>query len=726
MALARSKSGSPTGGRPKTTGGIPSVGRRRLSPKKVTKVVPHLFSADQQSQQKEYMSVVYKKPEEYSTSAASALSARGAEHRSQRYFMAKIKHSNETITRVSRDSHAYFSAHFARAYAYSRIGAQNKAVEDYKICADHNPKCAMVFGNLAAIMAEQGDLQASIANFNKAVKLDPQNRDYHHNRSLVLRQTGDFLGALTDVIGMQNLSAADTSGSLRRRRMQNAAQTIKAQSHVNKIMAAAREKDAASRQEARAQRKDEMKKKQQLEIMEMLDRKDYLSARALARSYGFSSMVDRYLWDVTPNSRSDRHVEELMQSVRTLTYFAKLPREVFFDLCKTMQLQKFPKGHTIFRNKDAADAFFVLFRGAVTLKRQVVKDEIFGETEVLEEHKWAGDCFGDEDLSNKAYSIRHSTATCDKDVEVLVLSKGEFSDLVAHEDELLTEDRLRLLRDCTIFSQWPETKLQELVRYAKAKSFQPHQRILTQGDPADCMMLVKSGVCRIWRTIQIPSEETLRAQSRAWDTVDASTADARANAPLDKLPQYWVIGYGKAKRKTLPGRQGMSSGGDGSVSGSSSSDAVRRSSTLTAAASASNLRRELGSKKKGGGREKSVTVAMLARAEVFGELVLIDPHGKSEVNVDTETKVEVIYFTQDDLEKVEAPFQGNTVSLLQQSYRLHNPPDGKVIEMYQATDNWKKRQGAVMKDIKSVPKRTDWVSLCGRPATAAGCEPMRF
>jgi CRP-like cAMP-binding protein/Tfp pilus assembly protein PilF len=671
------------------------------------------------------MSVVFKKPEEYSTSAASALSARGAEHRSQRHFMAKIKNASESITRVSRDSHAYFSAHFARAYAHSRVGALNKAVEDYNICAEQDPKCAMVYGNLGAIMAEQGDLSGSIANYNKAVKLDPQNSDYHHNRSLVLRQTGDFLGALTDVLGIQNLGKDAKSGT-RRHRMQNAAQQVKAQSHVNKVMAAAREKDAASRQEARAKRKDEMRKKQQLEIMEMLDRKDYLSARALARSYGFSSMVDRYLWDVSPNARSDRQVEELMQSVHTLTYFSKLPHEIFFDLCKTMQLKKYAKDQVIFRSKDAADSFFVLFRGSVTLKRQILKDEIFGEVEVVEEHKWVGDSFGDEELNSKTHAIRRSTATADKEVEVLVLNKSEYLDLVSHEDDLLTDDRLRLLRDCTIFSQWPEQKLHELVKYAKAKSFQPHQRIFTQGDPADCMMVVKSGVCRVWRTITIPSEETLRTQSRAWDTVDASTAEARANAPLDKLPQYWVIGYGKAKRKTLPGRQGMSSGG-GEGAGGSSSDIVRRSSTLTAAASASNLRRELGGKaKKGGGREKSVTVAMLARAEVFGELVLIDPHGKSEVNVDTETKVEVIYFTQEDLEAVEAPFVGNTVSLLQRSYRLHNPPDGKVIEMYQATDNWKKRQGAVMKDIKSVPKRTDWMSLCGRPATAAGCEPMRF
>jgi CRP-like cAMP-binding protein len=194
-----------------------------------------------------------------------------------------------------------------------------------------------------------------------------------------------------------------------------------------------------------------------------------------------------------------------------------------------------------------------------------------------------------------------------------------------------------------------------LAKGAIIKNFNRNQKIMTAGEEVTHLCYIMSGVCRVVKQITLPAKYA---------------SPTKENVPLEKLPGYWVMNYNKPLRKTQP-EEGASKPAP---------------KPWGAAALAEP-------------RKKDVTVALLTSGQVFGELAVIDPHGHSHTSVYTDTRVDVLMVSKSDLADAEAQFFGRTVRCLQDSHTLHNPPDGKVLDMFNERRQWTKQRKRVLKEV---------------------------
>lgn len=113
-----------------------------------------------------------------------------------------------------------------------------------------------------------------------------------------------------------------------------------------------------------------------------------------------------------------------MFAVQTLTYgaFSSLPPAHIATLLERFQRNAFKRGDVVIRQGDAGDYYYLIEQG-----RCLVTRDVAGSTVELAELK-SGDAFGEEALVSD--SPRNATVTMRTDGVLLVLSKGEFNELL--------------------------------------------------------------------------------------------------------------------------------------------------------------------------------------------------------------------------------------------------------------------------------------------------------
>jgi len=127
---------------------------------------------------------------------------------------------------------------------------------------------------------------------------------------------------------------------------------------------------------------------------------------------------------------AERYIEELKHMRRS---FPDVPSETLEREVERMKLRRYLAGQTIIREGDPADSFFVLTRGAASVR----KNGPDGEREISTLK--AGDFFGEVGLLTGA--ARNATVRATAPSEVLELDAEGFRDLV--ESSQATKDRVR-------------------------------------------------------------------------------------------------------------------------------------------------------------------------------------------------------------------------------------------------------------------------------------------
>ena len=127
---------------------------------------------------------------------------------------------------------------------------------------------------------------------------------------------------------------------------------------------------------------------------------------------------------------AERYIEELKHVRRS---FPEVPSETLEREVERMKLRRFLAGQTIIREGDPADSFFILTRGAASVRRNGPDGE--REISTLK----AGDFFGEVGLLTG--TPRNATVCATAPSEVLELDADGFRDLV--ESSQATKDRVR-------------------------------------------------------------------------------------------------------------------------------------------------------------------------------------------------------------------------------------------------------------------------------------------
>jgi tetratricopeptide (TPR) repeat protein len=91
----------------------------------------------------------------------------------------------------------------AREYCNRGVTKQQKgdldgALADYSRAIDLNPHGATAYNNRGLVKVAKGDLDGALADYNRALEITPRNFEIHGNRAAALQKKGDLDGALTD------------------------------------------------------------------------------------------------------------------------------------------------------------------------------------------------------------------------------------------------------------------------------------------------------------------------------------------------------------------------------------------------------------------------------------------------------------------------------------------------------------------------------------------------
>ena len=156
--------------------------------------------------------------------------------------------------------------------------------------------------------------------------------------------------------------------------------------------------------------------------------------------------------------------------------------------------RRYPPGAIIIRQGDPADAFFILTAGDV----EVLAAQA-GEEPRLIDRLHAGDYFGEIGLLHGGRRTATVRAGDDRPVELLVLGREAFlnlvatSDLVSDEIALVVRRRDMQLRLAATLPRLDSEQLKRIARGAQLQQFAPGAVIIRQGDPAEVFYVLSSG-----------------------------------------------------------------------------------------------------------------------------------------------------------------------------------------------------------------------------------------
>ncbi len=108
------------------------------------------------------------------------------------------------VPRLSSPNDCTFFSRFVsfpslcRGFAHDKLRDFKSAVADYSRALQIDPKNAYAFYNRGISHDRSGDFASAIADFTKAISLLPTNADFYHNRGFCYRKQGNFSLAISD------------------------------------------------------------------------------------------------------------------------------------------------------------------------------------------------------------------------------------------------------------------------------------------------------------------------------------------------------------------------------------------------------------------------------------------------------------------------------------------------------------------------------------------------
>jgi tetratricopeptide (TPR) repeat protein len=110
------------------------------------------------------------------------------------------------LIKSGRDSKHILAADFAnRGFAYFDMGDLDHAIADYDKAVQLDPKFAQAFSGRCAVRIKKGDLAQAIADCNQAIALDPKLAIAYNDRGLAKQAQGDTAGGDADVARAREL-----------------------------------------------------------------------------------------------------------------------------------------------------------------------------------------------------------------------------------------------------------------------------------------------------------------------------------------------------------------------------------------------------------------------------------------------------------------------------------------------------------------------------------------
>ncbi|XP_006160804.1 cyclic nucleotide-binding domain-containing protein 1 isoform X2 [Tupaia chinensis] len=110
--------------------------------------------------------------------------------------------------------------------------------------------------------------------------------------------------------------------------------------------------------------------------------------------------------------------------------------------------------------------------------------------------------FGSLEITPKIESeTQEFSVVTEDDCEILKISAKEYAKLKLENIKLENLQKLKLIRKCPYYKEWPTLSIYELITVTKWKKFPPGHVIVESGDIISFVAYINSGYCNIYRSI---------------------------------------------------------------------------------------------------------------------------------------------------------------------------------------------------------------------------------
>ncbi|KAL5011382.1 hypothetical protein ScPMuIL_009933 [Solemya velum] len=222
-------------------------------------------------------------------------------------------------------------------------------------------------------------------------------------------------------------------------------------------------------------------------------------------TYSSEKMLTRLckkLFSKPPSQRTDGDAKILMDAIYNMPFFKMYPKSLKADLVKTLYFDEYRQERVIFKQGGLGTHLYFIVTGNVDFIRMEM-DRATGVKYVqLQRRLTSGSMFGELALANDC--DRTCTAICQRNCQLLSVTKEVFNAILRSRWEADRKTRLDFLKDLKYFEDWTKSELDVCANLSESRVYEDNKLIF--GDVyglTSHVYLVKHGKCDIVKKVSV-------------------------------------------------------------------------------------------------------------------------------------------------------------------------------------------------------------------------------
>mmetsp|Transcript_28060 Transcript_28060/g.63231 ORF Transcript_28060/g.63231 Transcript_28060/m.63231 type:complete len:739 (+) Transcript_28060:103-2319(+) len=226
-----------------------------------------------------------------------------------------------------------------------------------------------------------------------------------------------------------------------------------------------------------------------------------------------------------PDERNDDNINDVLEFVRDVKFFAKLTNLQQKTLCRTMSIESFDPRQNIFEVGDVGDKYYIILTGSVSVQVPVPSAPCPNgihtarcdcKNRPLETTVFLAKGSGFGELALQSDQPRSATIFTGEKTEVLVITRSDYEKYAGKLHKLFIEQRVKFLRQCPLIEQALQQGLVSTADIASManclneRSLNGNQIVVRQGEPVESMIFVRSGSLAMLRLVDADAKESRR------------------------------------------------------------------------------------------------------------------------------------------------------------------------------------------------------------------------
>lgn len=208
----------------------------------------------------------------------------------------------------------------------------------------------------------------------------------------------------------------------------------------------------------------------------------------------------RQILSLLPSLRSPEQIKTLVTFSQHLKFFEELRERLseaaHFQCCQHMSYQYNSAGQFLFHEGDQGNCFYVLLAGSCAVLRSSALGQKDSEQLTIVRQ---GEGVGELALLSK--KPRAASVLCREDCHFAVLSREDYTRILARVHEELLQDKVTLLSLHPVFAQWTNNALRRFSYLFKVRILRRKQQLFQAGQLVTEVYVVKTGDFHLERVV---------------------------------------------------------------------------------------------------------------------------------------------------------------------------------------------------------------------------------